>query len=106
MLASAQDLEDELVALLSIFAEQRLDVFKCRRLDRLVAVQFEDSADHPDHVLAAPHVVRQKIARTARGLGRRCQGDRWIISGGCWREGREGREWREGQSRFRSELPL
>ena len=65
MLAALQDLEDELVALVAVLAEERLDVLEGRRLQRLEAVAFVDVANDADHVLAPADVVGEKIARAA-----------------------------------------
>src|SRR5262249_1507435 len=66
VLAALQDLENELVAVLAVLPEERLDVLERRRLERLVAVLLVDVADHTHDVLTPADVVRQKIAR-ARG---------------------------------------
>ena len=66
VLAAFQNLEDELVALLAVLANQRLDVLEGRRLQRLEPVAFVDIADDSDHVLPASNVAGKEIARTAR----------------------------------------
>jgi hypothetical protein len=69
VLAALQDLEDELVALLAVLAEERLDVLDGRCLERLEAVALVDGPDDADHVGAATNVGRQEIPHAA---GRRC----------------------------------
>ena len=66
VLAALEDLEDELVALVAVLAEQRLEVLDRRRLERLEAVALVDALDDADDVLAAPHVFRQEVAHAAR----------------------------------------
>ena len=68
-LAAFEDLEDELVALFSILAEQRLDVLDGRRLERLEAVALVHRGDHIDDVLPATDVLRQEVAHASRGAG-------------------------------------
>ena len=48
VLAAREDLEDELVALFAVLAEQRLDVLERRRLERLEAVALVDVAHDVD----------------------------------------------------------
>ena len=70
VLAALEDLENELVALLAVLAEQRLDVLERRRLERLEAVALVDIAHHADHMFPAPDVVGEEVAG-ARG---------WLVS--------------------------
>ena len=69
MLAPAQDLENQLVALLAVFAEERLDVLERRRLERLEPVLLVHTPHDADDMLAPADIVRQKIARSPGGLG-------------------------------------
>src|SRR5262249_21810074 len=55
VLTSLQDLENELVAFFSVLAEQRLDVFKRRCLQRLEPVALVHTTDHIDHVLTTSY---------------------------------------------------
>ena len=66
VLAAFQNLENELVALFAVLAEERLDVLERRRLERLESVAFVDAADHADDVLAPADIVRKKIACAGR----------------------------------------
>ena len=50
VLAALQDLEDELIALVAVLADQRLEVLDRGRLERLEAVALEDLADDADDV--------------------------------------------------------
>ena len=68
MLAALQDLENELVALLAVLAEQRLDVLERRRLERLEPVALVDAADDADDVLAPADVVGKKVAGARAGV--------------------------------------
>jgi hypothetical protein len=68
--AALQDLENELVALFTVLADQRFDVLERRRLERLEAVPLVDTADDPDDVFAPADVRRQEVARSARRLRR------------------------------------
>ncbi len=69
MLAPAQDLENEPVPLLAVFAKERLDVLERRRLERLEPVLLVDTAHDADDILAAADVVREKIACSPGWLG-------------------------------------
>jgi hypothetical protein len=60
VLAALQDLENELVALFAVLAEQRLDVLERRRLERLEAVALVDVADDAASRIRAPDVVGRK----------------------------------------------
>jgi hypothetical protein len=68
MIAALQDLENQLVAFISVLSEQGLDVFRCRRLERLETVPVVYAADDADDIFAPPYVFRQEIAHAARGL--------------------------------------
>src|SRR5207249_2884325 len=68
VLTAAQDLEDELVALLPVLAEERLDVFESRRLERFEAVPLVHTSHKVDDVLAAAYLVREEVARAGRRL--------------------------------------
>ena len=70
VLAPFQDLENELVALFAVLAEQRLDVLEGRRLERLETVALVHTTNDIDHVLTTPNVVGQKITRPSRWFGR------------------------------------
>ena len=66
VLAAAQDLENELVALLSVLPRERLDVLERWRLERLEAVPLVHAADDVDDVLAAADVAGKEVACAAR----------------------------------------
>ena len=68
VLASLEDLENQLVAFVAVLPEQRLDVLERRRLERLEAVPLVHLPDNPDDVLTSSDVVGQEIARPARWL--------------------------------------
>ncbi len=70
VLASLQNLEDELAAFFPVLPQKRVDVLGCWRLDGLEPIAVVHLADNPDHVVAAPHIVGQKIAHAARRLRR------------------------------------
>src|SRR6185436_4975529 len=79
--ATLQDPEDELIALLAVLAEERLEVLDRGRLERLEAVAFVDRSDGLDHEAPATDVAGQEVAHPARGLGggfrhRTCSQDR------------------------------
>src|SRR5207245_255644 len=69
VLAALQDLENELVALFAVLADQRFDVLERGRLQRLEAVALVHTTDDPEDMLAAADVVRQEVAGAARGFG-------------------------------------
>ena len=66
MLAAAEDLEDQLVALVAVLAREGLHALEGRRLQRLEPIPLEDVADRREYVLPYPQVARQEIPR-ARG---------------------------------------
>ena len=66
VLAALQDLENELIALISILPHQRLEVLDRGRLQRLEAVALVHTLDDADDVLASPHVLREEVAHAAR----------------------------------------
>src|SRR5262249_4918481 len=68
VLAALEDLENELVALLAVLAEQGLQVLDRWRLERLEAVAFVDTLDDADDVLPPPGVLGQEVAHPARWL--------------------------------------
>jgi hypothetical protein len=70
VLAPAQDLENELVALLAVLPEQRLDVFEGRGFERLESVPLVHVADDADDVFTPSDFVRKKIAGSARWFRR------------------------------------
>src|SRR5204863_10063823 len=65
VLAALEDFEDELVALLAVLAQERLDVFDRGRLQRLEAVALVDIFNTADDVLAPPHVGGEEVAHAA-----------------------------------------
>ena len=67
-LAALQDLEDELIALVAVLAQQRLEVLDGRRLDRLEPVALVDARHDAHHMLPAADVVGQEVAHPARGF--------------------------------------
>ena len=69
VLAALEDLEDELVALFPVLAQERLEVLHRRRLERLVPVPLVHRGDDANDVLATAHLVGQKVAHAARRLG-------------------------------------
>ena len=69
MLAPAQDLENEPVALLAILAKERLDVLERRGLQRLEPVLFVHTTHGADDILASADIVWEKIARPPWGFG-------------------------------------
>src|SRR5207245_7517163 len=69
VLAAAKDLENQLVALLAVLAEQRVDVLERRRLERLEPVALVDVTDAPNDVLAPADLVRQNVACPAWWFG-------------------------------------
>ena len=68
MLAAHENLEDQLVAFVAVFTEQRIDVLDRRSFERLESVPIVDVPDNPHHVFAAAYIVWQEIAHAARGL--------------------------------------
>jgi len=68
VLAALQDLENELVALVAVLSQQRLDVLERRRLERLEAVALVHLSHDADDVLAPADFVGKKIACAARRL--------------------------------------
>ena len=75
VLAAAQNLVNQLVALLAVLAEQRLDVLEGGRLQRFEPVVLVYVAHDADDVLAPADVGRQKIARPASRLDVICSQD-------------------------------
>ena len=63
MLATAQDLEDQLVAFIAVLAEQHLQSLEGRRLQRLETVAGEDRADHREGSLPPIDLGGEKVAR-------------------------------------------
>jgi hypothetical protein len=70
VLSAPQDLEDELVALVAVLSQQRIDVLDGGRLERLEPVAIVNIPDDADDIVAPPDVLRQEIAHPARGLRR------------------------------------
>ena len=68
VLAALQNLENELVALVTIFAKQRLDVLERRRFERLEAISLVHIAHDADNVLPPAYFLWEKIARPSRWL--------------------------------------
>ena len=68
VLAAAQHFENQLVALVAVFARQRFDVLERGRLERLEAVALVHAAHHVDDVLTTAHVLGKEVAHAARGL--------------------------------------
>src|SRR5205085_4485570 len=62
VLAALEDFEDELVALLAVLAQKRLDVLDRRSLQRLEAVALVNVLDDSDDVLAPPNVGGGEVA--------------------------------------------
>ena len=67
VLTTAQDLENQLRALVAVLPGERLDVLQRRRFERLEAIAPIDVPDHANHVVPAPYIVGQKITHSARG---------------------------------------
>ena len=67
--AALEDAEDQLVALLAVLAEERLEVLDCRGLERLEAEALVDRGNRLDHEAPAADVAGQEVAHPARGLG-------------------------------------
>jgi hypothetical protein len=63
VLASAEDLEHQLVGLIAVLAEQDVDALERRRLQRLEAVAGEDRAQHAERRLAFLVVGGEEVAR-------------------------------------------
>ena len=55
-----------LFSLVSVLAEERLDVLERGRFERLEPVPLVYTRDDANHMLPAPHVFRQEVARAAR----------------------------------------
>ncbi len=68
VLAAAQHLVYELVALFAVLARQRLDVLERGCLERLESVALVHAPDDVDDVLAPADVFGQEIAHPASGL--------------------------------------
>ena len=66
MLATLENLENELVAFFPVLAEEGLDVFDGRCVERLEAVSLVDAFDDADDMLSPPDVLRQEVAHAAR----------------------------------------
>ena len=67
VLAPAQHLEYELRALVAVLPRQGLDVLERRRFERLEPVVPVHVLHDADDVVAAPDILREKIAHAARG---------------------------------------
>ncbi len=63
VLAAAQDLEDQLVALLAVLAQQHVEPLEGRRLQRLEAVAREDRPDDGERMLPLLDVGGEEITR-------------------------------------------
>ena len=69
VVARVENLEEELVALVAVFAQQRREVLHRRGLERRKAVGAEHRADRIENVVAAHHLHGGEVAR-ALGYGR------------------------------------
>ena len=67
--AALGDAEYQLIALFAVFAQQRVQPFHHRRVERFKAVTLIDAFDYADDILAAQHVQGQKVACAADRLG-------------------------------------
>ncbi len=67
VLTTAQDLENQLRALVAVLPRERLDVLERRRFEGLEPIALIDVPDHANHVVPAPYIVGQKITHAARG---------------------------------------
>ncbi len=63
MLTPAEDLEDQLVALVAVLAQQYVQPLEGRRLERLEAVPGEHITDHRERMLALLDVGGEEITR-------------------------------------------
>ena len=63
-IARVKDFEEQLVALLAIFAHQGREVLHSRCLNLPVTEQAEDLANSIEYIVATRHLERRKIART------------------------------------------
>ena len=68
VLSAAENLVNQLVAFLAVFADERLDVLERRRLERLEAVPLVHVANDTNDVLAPADVGRQEITCAAGRL--------------------------------------
>src|SRR5262245_47424794 len=66
VLSALQDLENELVPLVAVLAQQRFQILDCRCFERLEPVALVHLPDLADYVLPPPHVFRQEVAHAAR----------------------------------------
>jgi hypothetical protein len=62
VLTAAQALEDQLVALFTVLAEERLDVFEGRGLEGLEAVSLVHAPNDANDILPPADVGGQKVA--------------------------------------------
>ncbi len=67
VLTSPQDLENQLRAFLAILPRQGLDVLERRRLERLEPISPINGLDDIDDVVAASHILGEKVTHAARG---------------------------------------
>jgi len=70
VLATAEDLEDELVALVAVLAREHLDPLEGGGLQRAEAVALEDVPDGREGALTTPELRREKVPRARRRLHR------------------------------------
>ena len=68
-LAAVQDLEHQLVTLVTVFAGEGVEPLVGRRLQRLKAMRLVDVANHADRVLPLVQLGGQKVSGAARRLG-------------------------------------
>jgi hypothetical protein len=98
VLAALEDLEDELIALVAVLAQQRLEVLDRRRLERLEAVALVDPATTPITCTRRRTSSGRKSRMPRAGSVRPMQDQTWVEAsrfsssiGSTWVEGRKSR---------------
>ena len=79
LLTPGEDAEDELVALVAVLAEQRVEPLEGRRVHPREAVRLEHLADRRHGPMAAGDLVGEEVARPARGVGVQLHGGRCLV---------------------------
>ena len=72
IVARVEYLEEEFIALVAVFAEQRGEILHGRGLERSETVGAEDALDGLEYVCAAHHLGRREVARSL--------GDAWFLN--------------------------
>ena len=67
--AALGDAEDQLIALFAVLAEQGIQSFHDRCVERFKAVALVDAFDHIDDVFPAQHIQGKEVACAADRLG-------------------------------------